>query len=178
MVAKLERRIFEAIQRDYDETGLECAILEPSDTIPFETLITVFDKIGQNNRIVRLENNFFPRSADRDDVLLLQSISVLVQKVIPYHQPELLRFFAQINYTLPIGSFGFLENGQMAYFKHNAMIMVSYDFDDCVKQIDAQIGLIFHLHQIYFDAIEAVATGRYTAEDAIKSIKHPEISRS
>ena len=170
MMTSVQRQIFETLQENYLANGIPCELIEASPEMPLVTLVTLFDEVGQSARDFRLEHNFYPPADGREHLHILQSMLALIDKVIPYHQPELLRFLAQVNYTLAIGMFGFLESRRMVYFKHNCMMIANDPIDQIIQQIDEQNGLIFQQLQIYYDAIEAVATGKKTAEESLSFV--------
>jgi hypothetical protein len=71
-----------------------------------------------------------------------------------------------VNTTLPLGAFGLFEDTGDVYFKHNTLLLLSNGDESNAKTIDAQNGLILHLHQLYMEAFLQVAGGFQTADEA------------
>ncbi len=171
MQANVQVQILQQLIKEYTAAGIECAFIAPTDVHPYDTMVTLFEHVGGNGKSIRLESNFLPTLNASDGVLLLQSFITLLVDVLPYHQPELLRFMNKMNLILPIGAFGIIEKTNVAFYKHNSVIALNSESP--AKQVDVQNGLILHIQQLFFDAIQDVASGERTCEEALSDVNYP-----
>lgn len=145
--------------RFYNELGVSAAITAPDEQAPYTALVVRLTDIGARNASVNLEISFIPgiSEASKDGVYLLQifaalGLSTVYTGVAEDQQAALLHKIAEVNSTLPLGSFGVFADTGILYYKHNTLLhRDSLTRDDCAAQLDRMNGLILHQLQLYFD---------------------------
>lgn len=165
-------RLLHLLEADYQAAGFQTGWTEPTTEDPFRSLITLFDNIGDEQREIQLELCFLPHmeEAEAAGICILQSFVTLTEAVSPENNTELLRLAAKLNTTLPLGAFGLFEDTGVVYFKHNSLLLLNNEDTANVKAIDAQNGLILHLHQLYMEAFIQIASGQVSADYMISTL--------
>jgi hypothetical protein len=98
-------------------------LLAASDGVPYDTLLVQIESFEEPNRVWRLEMSFLPGlEEDLESVSILQCFVALSDHLSTEHRASLHELIVKRNAKLPIGSFGLLDNPEMLFFKHNALL--------------------------------------------------------
>jgi hypothetical protein len=98
-------------------------LLTAADGVPYDTLLVRIESFAGEHRVWRLEMSFLPGLEEElEGVSILQFFVVLSDQLSEEHRTSLNELIVQRNTKLPIGNFGLLDNPEMLFFKHNAML--------------------------------------------------------
>ncbi|MBD2868160.1 type III secretion system chaperone family protein [Paenibacillus arenilitoris] len=163
------QELLRLLESEYLAAGFPVGRTGEADDPRYRPLVVPFDGIGEEERLLRLELCFLPHmeEAEAAGIAMLQSFATIAEGVPPGRFGDLLRLAARLNTILPLGAFGLFEDTGVVYYKHNALLLLDNGSAANVKAIDAQNGLILHLHQLYMEAFIGVAEGRLSAGEAL-----------
>jgi hypothetical protein len=142
-------------------------LLPAGDRVPYDTLLVTIESFEEENRVWRLEMSFLPGlEGDLDKVSILQCFVPLSDQIAEESRSALNLLIVKLNAKLPIGGFGLLDNPNMLFFKHNAML--PDDNPDAAYQIVHElIPMTTYLIALFSESLVRVACGEKTAEEAL-----------
>ena len=160
--AKLERFSELLLQEAY-----QTELVPAGGDVPYDTLLVRIESFEKENRVWTLELSYLAGLEDElDEVGILQCYVTLSDHISEEHRAALERLLVKLNATLPIGSFGVLENPRVVFFKHNAMLpndspTVSYQI---VREI---VPMTSYLISRFSGALLKIASGEAIVEEAL-----------
>ncbi|WP_218093720.1 YbjN domain-containing protein [Paenibacillus solanacearum] len=91
----------------------------------------------------------------------------------PSYPPDLYRTVNRLNVSLPLGAFGLMEDEAVLFYKLNVLLDLKQDLGWNTQLIDRNIGLLLHIHDVFIDTLEEVATGKLSYDSAISRLRLP-----
>lgn len=151
--------------------GFRVNVVPGGTTAPYDALTIQMENEGEPEPTWQIEVSFLPFMEDQlEDVSLLQFFAPLSVGTAENVEAELYWLITRLNTKLPLGGFGFLEEGKVVYFKHNA-ILANDDQANSYKQIREIVNMTGFLVGNFRTALHAVANGEKSGRDALKG--HP-----
>jgi len=160
--------ILQSCRQLYREAGVPHRLVERDEEADYGSLLVGFEDVGRTGRSIQAEITFvpgLPSAAEGIHIvqIFVPTLAVDFVDVIPQ---DLYRFLNRLNVNVPIGSFGIMEEDRLVYFKATSIVDVRQRAEWNARQIDRCNGLLLHTHDLFLDAIEDVATGALSFEEA------------
>ena len=137
-------------------------ILLPND-LPHEMVLEQLVIPGLDEE---LENSFF-----------LQHFLVLPCHYTTFTLHELRQFLLYVNINMPLPTFGINEEDHFVYCKYVSVLAPGTP-DNWVKQVVETVWLIDYFVELFFHMIEAVASGKLSAAQAIAQMQTAQSSEA
>ena len=148
--------------------GFQVSVAPGGTTAPYDALVILMENAGEAEPTWQIELSFLPFIEEQlEDVSILQFFAPLSTGTAENVENELNWLITRINTKLPLVGFGFLQEGQVVYFKHNAML-ANDDQANNYKQVREIVTMIGFLVGNFRRALHAVANGDEKGRDALK----------
>jgi len=155
--------LIEHAERTLVEAGFTVQRVAGAPQLPGEQLLVSVSNDPQGRERLILLTLYEGLSDEIDDAHLLQYFVRMPFEVAPEHRDDLARFLNLVNVRLPLGAYGFLYNG-MVFFR--AMAMLTVDTSTWSKLVSEYLFITVFALDAFAEGVEAVATGRMTAQQA------------
>lgn len=147
--------------------GFKVNVVPGGSAAPYDALVIEMDAPDENSPSWQIEISYLPFMEEQlEEVSILQFFAPLSIGTAANVDNELNWLINRINTKLPLVGFGFLEEGRVVYFKHNAMV-VNNDQTGNYKQVQEIINMIGFLVGNFRAALHAVANGEKRGRDAL-----------
>lgn len=145
------------------DTGFTVQRVSGAPALPGDQLLVSISNDEQGRERQILLTLYEGLSEDIEDAHLLQYFVRFPFEVAPEHRDDLARFINLVNVRLPLGAYGFIYNG-MVFFR--AMAMFTTDSATWAKLVSEYLFVTVFALDAFAEGVEAVATGRMTAQQA------------
>jgi hypothetical protein len=135
--------------------------------VPYDTLRVKIESFEKENRVWILELSYLPGlEDDLQGVSILQCYVAVSEHNLEANRIGLEQLMLKVNAKLPIGNFGLLDDPQVLFFKHNAM--VPNDNDAASYQIVHElVPMTSYLLTTFSEPLVRIATGHKTVDAAL-----------
>ena len=155
------------LKEHLEEIGLESTVLERSQELPLNVLLTNIQNDHKGRKRV-VNFAFVPMpEGDMDYISLLQFYTVIPCELSPENQGSLEKLIMAINCQTAIGYFGAKENKEVFLrytYSTSASHLISKD------EFKETLFLFVYMMEIYAEIIEDVASGKKSLQEALKAI--------
>ncbi len=147
--------------------GFKVNVAPGGSTAPYDALVIEMDAPDEDGPSWQIEISYLPFMEEQlEDVSIMQFFAPLSVGIAANVENELNWLITRINTKLPLVGFGFLEEGQVVYFKHNALL-VNNDQAGNYKQVQEIINMIGFLVGNFREALQAAANGEKSGREAL-----------
>ncbi len=171
--SKAHQKQLELIYNYLEEDGWGMAVQPPDADNPYHRITADIDAEDDHSEVLwKIELSLMPiNAANLTDVSIMQCFIPLANKFATLLKPELFEMLVKINTNLPIVGFGFMDEFNLLYYKHN--LMLPNDFTDTDGLILSEsLAMIAYLVSTFTEPIVQVATGLKTMRDSIAQMQH------
>ncbi|MDB5079469.1 MAG: hypothetical protein JWP00_1393 [Chloroflexi bacterium] len=134
---------------------------------PYDALVVQMENPGEPDSTWQIELSFLPFMDEQlEEVSILQFFAPLTVGTADEVENELNWLINCINTKLPLVGFGFVEQGKVIYFKHNAMVTNGQP-TSTYQQVREIVTMIGFLVNNFRSALQSVANGEKKGREAL-----------
>ncbi|MBP1932279.1 hypothetical protein [Ammoniphilus resinae] len=168
--------LLQSCLRLYRDAGIPCQLIEPTEDIPYLSLVLSFELIQQASHTIQVEMNFIPGLDSAKEGIHILQIFVSTLKMgesgtscnaDPLYLADLYRIVNRINVNLPLGAFGIMEEASLIFYKINCVVDSNQSVEWNTRHIDRNMGLLIHIHDLFINAFKEAASGTLSYDDAV-----------
>lgn len=147
--------------------GFRVSVAAGGPAVPYDALIIEMDALEEEGPSWQIELSLLPFMEEQlENVSILQCFAPISVGLAENVENELNWLITRINTKLPLVGFGFLEEGRVVYFKHNAVIVNNAQTGN-YQQVREIVTMIGFLVTNFRPALHAAANGEKSGREAL-----------
>jgi len=151
--------------------GFKVSVAPGGSTVPYDALVIEMEAPAEGEPSWQIELSFLPFMEEQlENVSILQFFAPLSVGLAENVENEMNWLITRVNTKLPLVGFGYLEEGKVVYFKHNAVLLNNAQTGN-YQQVREIVTMIGFLVTNFRTALHAVANGEKSGREAL--VGHP-----
>ncbi|MDB4918405.1 hypothetical protein [Mucilaginibacter sp.] len=166
------KKQLELLHRYLDEDGWDAALQPPDQNNPYHLVVVkIYSDEDDNQALWNAEISFLPvPGTNLTDVSILQCFIPLSNNFPTLLKPPMYEMIARLNTKMPLVGFGFLDELNLLYYKHNIMLPNKTAVANGLI-LSESLSMITYLVSTFTVPVVEVAAGEVSVADAIDHLK-------